>query len=122
MMMETSIIIEEVKVFNKNLNDVTNKYRHTSVIHMDLARENFTCHGLHLRNSGKDKLVMLLKEKIEMQLQKIQTEMLISLVWGEDASINSTDVQGRDSAVMQNIPSKRRWKMPTTRSEDFLWG
>jgi hypothetical protein len=52
--METSVVNEEVKFFNKKLYDVTSKYRHTSVMHIDLAREDFTSHGLHLKNSGKE--------------------------------------------------------------------
>jgi hypothetical protein len=106
-LMETSIVNEEVRVFNKKLNDVTDKYRHTALMRIDLAREDFTCHGLHLRNSGKDKLVTLLMKEIEMQLQKTQTGMPISLVWKEDTTINSTDDQGIASVVSQTTPSKR---------------
>lgn len=53
-LMESSIINEETKVFNKKLNNITSKYGHTSVMNIDLAREDFTRHGLHLRNSGKE--------------------------------------------------------------------
>jgi hypothetical protein len=49
-LMKTSVVNEEVKVFNKKLNNVISKYRHTSIMHIDLAREDFTNHGLHLRN------------------------------------------------------------------------
>jgi hypothetical protein len=54
---ETSIVNEEVKVFNKKLDDVTSKHRHSVMMHIDLARDDFTRHGLHIRNSGKVKLV-----------------------------------------------------------------
>jgi hypothetical protein len=98
--MEPSIVNEEVKVFNKKLNDVTNKYRHMAMMHIDIVREDFTHHGLHIRNSGKDKLVTLLMEKIEMQLQEIQTGMPISLTWKEDVTIISADNQGIASVVL----------------------
>jgi hypothetical protein len=90
-LMETSIVNEEVKFFNKKLYDVTCKYRNTSVMHIDLAREDFTSHGLHLWNSGTDKLVTLLIGRIEMHLQKTQAEMPISVAWKEDTTINITE-------------------------------
>jgi hypothetical protein len=58
-LMEASIIKEEVKIHNRKLNSFTSKYRHTSVMQLDLAREDFTRHDLRLRNAGKDKLVSL---------------------------------------------------------------
>jgi hypothetical protein len=118
-LMETSVN-EEVKFFNKKLYDVTSKYRHTSVIHTDLPREDFTSHGLHLRNSGKDKLVTLLTGRIEMHLQKTKVETLISLAW-KDSTINTIDDQGIARAVLQTVPTKRQQKTPTMRSKDFLW-
>jgi hypothetical protein len=69
--METLIINEEVKVFNKKLNDFTSKYGHASVMNIELAREDFTSHGLHLRNSGKDKLLAVLTGEIKMQQCKL---------------------------------------------------
>jgi hypothetical protein len=41
-LMEKSLINEEVKVYNRKLNDLTSKYRHTSIMHIDLAREDFS--------------------------------------------------------------------------------
>jgi hypothetical protein len=120
-LMETSIVNEEVKVFNKKLNDVANKYGHTAMMYIDFVREDFTRHGLHIRNSGKDKLITLLMEKIEMQLQETQTRMPISLTWKEDVTMISADDQGIVSVVSQTIPCRRRRKIPIMRSEDFLW-
>jgi hypothetical protein len=37
--MEASIINEEVKIHNRKLNSLTSKYRHTSVMQLELARE-----------------------------------------------------------------------------------
>jgi hypothetical protein len=90
-------------------------------MHIDLARENFTSHGLHLRNSGKDKLVTSLIGKIETHLQKTQAETLISLAWKKDTTINSADEQGIASVALHTIPTKRRQKTPTMRSKFFLW-
>jgi hypothetical protein len=74
-LMETSIINKEVKIYNRKLNKLTSKYKHTSTMHFDLQREDFTRHGLHLRNAGKDKLLTLLSGKIKMQRWKAQLEL-----------------------------------------------
>jgi hypothetical protein len=68
-----------------------------------------------------NKVVMLLMEKIEMQLQETQTRRPISLLWKEDTTINSADDHGIANIVSQTGPPKRRRKIPNTRSEDFLW-
>jgi hypothetical protein len=90
-------------------------------MNMDVAREDFTRHGLLLRNSGKDELLAVLTEKIKMQQCKIQAEKLVSLAWKEDALINSTEKQSVANTALQTLPSKRLRKNPTTRSSDFLW-
>jgi hypothetical protein len=64
---ETSIINKERRWYNEKLHSISSKYRHTSVMNMNLARKDYTRHGLHLTNSGKDRLVAALAEKIRMQ-------------------------------------------------------
>ena len=120
-LMETSVVNEEVKIVNRKLNDVTSKYGHTSIMHIGLAREDFTRHGMHLRNSGKDKLLTLLTEKFEIQQRKTQVEMPIKLKWKEDIITDSVNEQRIPRVAEQTAPPRRRRKIPTTRNKDFLW-
>jgi hypothetical protein len=53
---------------------------------MDLARDDFTRHRLHLRNSDKDELLAALTGKIKV-------ENPISLTWKKTTSIKSNGIQ-----------------------------
>jgi hypothetical protein len=48
---------EDISMFNRKLGKITNKYKHTTLVNLDLARECVMRHGLHIRNSGKDKIM-----------------------------------------------------------------
>jgi hypothetical protein len=48
-LMDSSIINETVKIFNRKLSNMASKYGYTSVTNVDLAREDFMSHGLHLK-------------------------------------------------------------------------
>jgi hypothetical protein len=120
-LMDSSIINEEVKIFNRKLSNIASKYGHTSVMNADLAREDFTSHGLHLRNSGKDKLLAVLIWKVKMQQYEQAAKKPISLTWKGDTLINLAEEQSTANTALQTLPLKRLWKNPTTRSSDFLW-
>jgi hypothetical protein len=90
-------------------------------MNVDLAREDFTSHGLHLRNSGKDKLLALLIGKVKMQQCEQAAKKPISLTWKGDTLINLADEQSTANTALQTLPVKRLRKNPTTRSSDFLW-
>jgi hypothetical protein len=147
-LMEASIINDEVKIHNRKLNSLTSKYRHTSVMQLELAREDFTKHGLYLRNAGKGKLVSLLIENIARHQQKAETETPISLGWKMDSLSdqpdeklenkvnkdrhqrikgNAHEVQLYGGHVVEdknfgNPPKpKRIRKAPTPKTDYFLW-
>jgi hypothetical protein len=119
--MDSSIINEEVKVFNRKLSSIISNYGHTSVMNTDLAREDFGSHGLHIRNSGKDKLLVVLMEKIKMQQCGQQAKKPISLAWKEDTQVNLTEEHGITHTALETLPPKRLWKNPAMWSSDFLW-
>jgi hypothetical protein len=112
---------QEVKVFNRKLSSIISNYGHTSVMNNDLAREDFTSHGLHIRNSGKDKLLVILIEKIKMQQCGQQAKKPISLAWKEDTQINLTEEHSINRTALETLPQKRLQKNPAMRSSDFLW-
>jgi hypothetical protein len=119
---ESSIINEESRRYNEKLTNISSKYRHTSVMEMNLGREDFTRHGLHLRNSGRNKLLAALAEKIKTQQCKSNGGNPIGLTWKEDTLEESHGEKHAPKTVLQTLPSKRQRKNPTTRSSDFLWG
>ncbi|GFG34917.1 hypothetical protein Cfor_04123, partial [Coptotermes formosanus] len=113
---ESSSINEETRRYNEKLNNISSKYRHTSVMNVNLAREDFTRHGLHLRSSGKDKLLAALAEKIRTQQCKSNVGNSIGLTWKEDTLEKSHAEQSAAKTVLQTLPSRRQRKNPTTRS------
>jgi hypothetical protein len=52
----TSVANSEIQAYNSGLNKIAKLYRHVAVIECDSNREYFTRHGLHLNNTGKDRL------------------------------------------------------------------
>jgi hypothetical protein len=91
-------------------------------MNMNLAREDFTRHGLHLRNLGKDKLLAALAEKIKIQQCKSNVGNPIGLTWKEDTLEKSHGEQSEAKTVLQTLSYKRQRKNPATRSSDFLRG
>jgi hypothetical protein len=119
--MDSSVINEEFKVFNRKLSSIISNYGHTSVKNIDLAREDFTNHGLHIRNSGKDKLLVVLMKKIKMQQCGQQAIKPISLAWKEDTQVNLTEEHSITHTALEALPPKRLRKNPAMRSSAFLW-
>jgi hypothetical protein len=62
---------------------------------MDLNREHFTKHGLHLNNAGKKGLAKLIASQIDKLINNInKIERVTALNWKDEAtnvSINATD-------------------------------
>ena len=83
---------------------------HTSVMNMNLTREGFTRRGLHLRNSGKDKLLACLTEKIKGQQCKPTVGNPISLTWKELTPKKFKGKQSAAKTALQTLPCKRRRK------------
>jgi len=61
---ELSFIKEEPRTFNRNLDRISSKYEHTNFLSVDLSRECFTRHGLHLRKFGKDYITSCIAKRI----------------------------------------------------------
>jgi poly-D-alanine transfer protein DltD len=45
-----------IKKLNKKLKNITQRFRHVTIINSDVNRIYFTRHGMHLNNRGKVKL------------------------------------------------------------------
>jgi hypothetical protein len=53
---ELSITTEETRTMNRKLDRISSRYEYTNFLSVDLSKECFTRHGLHLRKFGKDKI------------------------------------------------------------------
>jgi phosphotransferase system IIA component len=77
----TRHVNEETKNFNRKLNKLATKLKHTNIISADLLRNFFTRHGLHMKNSGKEELTSRVVEAIR-STKGICTEIIpINLTW-----------------------------------------
>jgi ABC-type transporter lipoprotein component MlaA len=49
-----SCVNSEVKTFYRNLEKIVKIFEHVLVVKIDLTREHFTRHGLHMNTLGKE--------------------------------------------------------------------
>jgi len=110
------------------------------ILELEAKREDFTQHGLHLNNSGKDKIARLMAQNIN-QIFKITKKLPIMAKWrtthsdpdlvnNANHAINTDkDLIGNkvhnedllDSTNQGTRISSRLKRIPDTRSDDFLW-
>jgi hypothetical protein len=103
---------------------------------INLHRNNFTQHGLHLNTIGKEKVAVMVVENIK-QLWDVKNIIPISIdeegnpkdVWPElhanitqaEVNKNSTNETMIDGRLHSTRMLRRPKKTPGTRHEDFLW-
>jgi prolyl oligopeptidase PreP (S9A serine peptidase family) len=123
-------------------------HKHVIVVKIDLDRKSFTRQGVHMNNSGKDKIAF----KIANVVTKIflKQEEIIRLHWKNEYEDSISDSSNEDNILQEDsktapsgtanvealitndaakdeliykepIISKRKKKPPTIRSDDFLW-
>jgi len=113
---------------NRKLHKLTKDMHHVSVTDTNLARNDFTRHGLHMNSAGKDKIAKIIRHKITNLL----TSQIppISLKWKKVPSATSTieekveTISGNAENVHKNAAraSCRTKKTTITRNEDFFMG
>jgi len=104
-----SCVNSEVKTFNRKLIKLMKPHKHVFVVEIDLDRKPSTKHGMHMRNSGKEKLA----EKLANVITNIflKHEQKISLCWKFDngnediESVSSTEVNKADTSELVNADS-----------------
>jgi hypothetical protein len=78
---ELSIINEETWRFNRKLDRISSKHKHTNFLSVGLSRECFTRHGLHLQKFGKDKITSCVANRIGIYEWQTGTGDSKSLEW-----------------------------------------
>jgi len=124
----SSCVNNEVQAFNRKLFKTMKMFEHTKIIEVNLNREHFTRHGLHMNAAGKELIAQRIANNIRGVLTR-QTTTPISMTWKEDLtefSQEENEVEERSDGVLDwKVPelrsSERHRKQPVTRSDDFLW-
>ena len=60
----SSCVNNEVNAFNRKLNKIIRPYDHTSQLNLNMQREHFTKHGMHMNGNTKDRISGLLTSRI----------------------------------------------------------
>ena len=137
-----SCVNQETEVFKRKLRKHLKDMQHVHVVDVNLTREEFTRHGLHLNYLGKEKMAKTLEHSIKALLTT--RNPTISLNWKEVLSATNTttntetrmgstgkkDTETRMESMEKNDTGEQRNAMrsscrskrpPSTRNEDFLW-
>jgi hypothetical protein len=69
---EILCVNKEIEVFNRKLHKVVNTADNVKIIQVDLSRNDFTHHGLHLNTSEKEKMAKLIGVNIKTNVKKIR--------------------------------------------------
>jgi hypothetical protein len=133
---------QETQVFKRKLRKQLKDMQHIHIVDVNLTRDEFTRHGLHLNHLGKERIAKTIEQSIN--ILTTTRNPTISLIWKEAPSAAITtpitetwmgstgkkDIETRvvsteknDIDVQRNTmrSSCRPKRPPTTRNEDFLW-
>ena len=91
-------------------------HQHASILEMGSGRKLFTNHDLHLNGLGKE---VLSKQIVShtVCIARLKKGPPIILSWNSDLRSTDTLHQGK----VTNRASTRTKKIPSTKSDDFLW-
>ena len=127
-LLPSSCINNEVQTFNRKLCKSMKTKENVHLLELNLHRNDFTQHGLHLNISGKVNTAELIGENIK-QLFYTPKKTPITLDWiteqtvrTQEAEKDSQDIQDASLLCERNTrTSSRPKRYPVTRNEDFLW-
>jgi hypothetical protein len=102
-LVDWSCVNEEVRNFNRKLVKLMKAFMHVRVVKIDLDRELFTKHGLHMNNLGKERIMKHTATMVLAVLQK-KTQEPISIHWKTNQEDDHDEVTGSDYVVTQEVP------------------
>ena len=114
---ETALVNTEVKVFNRKLKKIMKGFENSRVIDINMDRNLFTQHGLHMNASGKTEIAKVIVGAVEDILQHRQHSS-IKLKWKED----SIPTETVSSSLPETVPvrSSSRKAVPPSKFDSFL--
>jgi hypothetical protein len=76
----SSCINKEIQVFNRKLHKPLKDMHHVNIIDMNLTRNDFTQHGLHVNSSGKEKIAKKIGHNITNLLTSQNPPISLTLI------------------------------------------
>ena len=98
-----SCVNNEVKSFNRKLLKLMKPFQHVRVITVDLKREYFTRHGLHMNKVGKEITSLKIAKAVSTMLHK-QTRESIRLHWKTEGEDRTSHTTSGDDIILQEDP------------------
>lgn len=143
MIPESCVNLEVIK-FNRQVRKIMKLHSNVKILDLELERNSFTTHGLHLNNKGKKLVSQNLARLIQQSLSDAQTHSAIPIQWGappkstyepepqdltiteETSDIISTgpvSLDGKINEDQNNLDhtSYPRRNRPAKKNPDFLW-
>jgi hypothetical protein len=77
----SSCVNKEVNLFNRKFNKIIKLCNHTGQLNLNMQRQHFTKHGLHMNGSGKDRITRLLTSRIMEPFTTHRLETPIARSW-----------------------------------------
>jgi len=117
----------EIQAFNRKLSKMANVFSHVAVVEIDLNRNCFTQHGMHLNKSGKEWLSKLIATHIYRLVKSNNGDVpVIALNWKNESADKQNTVNVHKKSKISpdqdnRLPSKWARRLPTTKHGDFLW-
>jgi hypothetical protein len=100
----SSCVNNEVQTFNRTIEKVCKIFENVLVLPVDLGRDLFTRHGLHLNTKGKEHLALKVALMIKNLLTK-KKKLPIALQWKASENINSIVKSTELSLGLQDPPT-----------------
>jgi hypothetical protein len=111
-----STVNSKISMINKKLSKLARISPNISFVDSNNDRKLFTRHGLHRNKLGKNLITAQIANHI-FSIFKCKTATPLPLVWLKPTEVLPDENQ--KNGIMRN--SSRHWKIPVTRSDDFLW-
>jgi hypothetical protein len=97
-----SCVNYEVETFSRKLMKPVKPFKHVKVVKIlvDLEREFYTKHGQHMKNMGKEKVVVKIAQAVTTILQEQKREP-ISLYWKTDQGDKRSQAPREEKTLIQ---------------------
>ena len=119
-----SCVNQQVTKFNRQVKKIMKLQSKVKVLELNLDRNYFTTHGLHLNYKGKE----LVSPKLDLFVQQFSKKKqtgTISIPWKDLSLVDSnTEIQDLNTKYGRNKSaqsSQHRRNCPPRRNPDFLW-
>jgi hypothetical protein len=98
----SSYVNKEINVSNRKFNKIIKPYEYTSQLHLNMDREHFTGHGMHMNGGVKVRISGLLSSRIMELLPTHRLGTPITLSW-EAETIEEMEEQMKPAAGESNF-------------------